>query len=172
MMIRSARTRLAVSFLAIGLILGGCGGSDTGGVEAGSGSIGTTNDINPHDPSELRDGGNLRLALSGFPPNFNTLSNDGNDTEIGAMLKPMMPRAFSTDASGALSVNHDYFTDVALTGTDPQQDTYTIDPDPVPVPPVSEPPQPARTRPMARNDTARRVRAERILMDVPFLEVR
>lgn len=128
MMIRSARTRLAVSFLAIGLILGGCGGSDTGGVEAGSGSIGTTNDINPHDPSELRDGGNLRLALSGFPPNFNTLSNDGNDTEIGAMLKPMMPRAFSTDASGALSVNHDYFTDVALTGTDPQQVTYTIDP--------------------------------------------
>ncbi|KXF52060.1 hypothetical protein AXA44_11585 [Rhodococcus sp. SC4] len=128
MRIRSARTRLAVSFLAIGLILGGCGGSDTGGVEAGSGSIGTTNDINPHDPSELRDGGNLRLALSGFPPNFNTLSNDGNDTEIGAMLKPMMPRAFSTDASGALSVNHDYFTDVALTGTDPQQVTYTIDP--------------------------------------------
>ncbi len=76
----------------------------------------------------MRDGGNLRLALSGFPPNFNTLSNDGNDTEIGAMLKPMMPRAFSTDASGALSVNHDYFTDVALTGTDPQQVTYTIDP--------------------------------------------
>lgn len=128
MRIRSARTRLAVSVLAVGLFLGGCGGSDTGDVEAGSGSIGTTNDINPHDPSELRDGGNLRLALSGFPPNFNTLSNDGNDTEIGAMLKPMMPRAFSTDASGALSVNHDYFTDVALTGTDPQQVTYTIDP--------------------------------------------
>ncbi|GAF47028.1 ABC transporter family substrate-binding protein [Rhodococcus wratislaviensis] len=128
MRIRSARTRLAVSVLALGLVLGGCGGSDTGDVEAGSGSIGTTNDINPHDPSELRDGGNLRLALSGFPPNFNTLSNDGNDTEIGAILKPMMPRAFSTDASGALSVNHDYFTDVALTGTDPQQVTYTIDP--------------------------------------------
>ncbi|MEN0134081.1 MAG: ABC transporter family substrate-binding protein [Rhodococcus sp. (in: high G+C Gram-positive bacteria)] len=128
MRIRSARTRLAVSFLAFGLVLAGCGGSDTGGAGAGSGSIGTTNDINPHDPSELRDGGNLRLALSGFPPNFNTLSNDGNDSEIGGMLKPMMPRAFGTDASGALSVNHDYFVDVALTGTDPQQVTYTIDP--------------------------------------------
>ncbi|RZL80938.1 MAG: ABC transporter family substrate-binding protein [Rhodococcus sp. (in: high G+C Gram-positive bacteria)] len=128
MRIRSARARLAVSFLAIGLIVGGCGGSDTGGVDAGSGSIGTTNDINPHDPSELRDGGNLRLALSGFPANFNTLSNDGNGSEIAGILKPMMPRAFGTDASGALSVNHDYFTDVALTGTDPQQVTYTIDP--------------------------------------------
>ncbi|MFF2107491.1 ABC transporter family substrate-binding protein [Rhodococcus koreensis] len=128
MRIRSARTRLAVSFLAVGLVLAGCGGSDTGGTGTGSGSIGTTNDINPHDPSELRDGGNLRLALSGFPPNFNTLSNDGNDSEIGGMLKPMMPRAFGTDASGALSVNHDYFVDVALTGTDPQQVTYTIDP--------------------------------------------
>ncbi|MFE5700410.1 ABC transporter family substrate-binding protein [Rhodococcus koreensis] len=128
MRIRSARTRLAVLFLAIGLVLAGCGGSDTGGTGTGSGSIGTTNDINPHDPSELRDGGNLRLALSGFPPNFNTLSNDGNDSEIGGMLKPMMPRAFGTDASGALSVNHDYFVDVALTGTDPQQVTYTIDP--------------------------------------------
>ncbi|MFC9362767.1 ABC transporter family substrate-binding protein, partial [Rhodococcus sp. NPDC057014] len=55
-------------------------------------------------------------------------SNDGNDSEIGGMLKPMMPRAFGTDAAGALSVNHDYFVDVALTGTDPQQVTYTIDP--------------------------------------------
>ncbi len=47
-----------------------------------------------------------------------------------------------------------------------------IDPDPASTPPVSEPPQPPRIRPMARTDTARRVRAERILMDVPFLEVR
>lgn len=77
MRIRSVRTRLAVSVLAVGLILSGCGSSDNGGVDAGSGAIGSTNDINPHDPSEIRDGGNLRLALSSFPANFNALSNDG-----------------------------------------------------------------------------------------------
>lgn len=127
MRIRSAGLRIAIPFVAIGLVLGGCS-SDNNGGPAGSGAIGTTNDINPKDPSELRDGGNLRLSISAFPANFNVLSNDGNDIEIAGVMKPMMPRSYLTDASGALTVNHDYFTDIQLISSDPQVVTYTINP--------------------------------------------
>ena len=59
-----------------------------------SAEIGTTSDINPQDPATLQDGGNLRLALSDFPPNFNILHIDGNSAEVAAMMKATLPRAF------------------------------------------------------------------------------
>ncbi|MEV0296602.1 ABC transporter family substrate-binding protein [Nocardia sp. NPDC050710] len=120
--------RVAVPALACALVLAGCGSSDEGAPEGAVAAVGTTNDINPKDVSELRDGGNLRLAISAYPANWNTLSNDGNDIEIAGVERPMMPRAFRTDAAGQLSVNTDYFTDIQLTGTEPQQVTYTINP--------------------------------------------
>ncbi|TSE00757.1 ABC transporter family substrate-binding protein [Skermania sp. ID1734] len=130
MRIRRASNRvaafLAVPILSATLVLAGC--SSTTAPPSGAGSIGTSNDINPHPVSDLRDGGNLRLALSAFPANFNTLSNDGNDAEIAAVVRPMMPRSFVSDAAGRLSVDHNYFTDIALTNTNPQQVTYTINP--------------------------------------------
>ncbi|MGK8554622.1 ABC transporter family substrate-binding protein [Nocardia gipuzkoensis] len=128
MRIRSLTTRLAIAAVAIGLVASGCSSDDEGAPAGSAAELGTTNDINPHDVSELRDGGNLRLAISAFPANWNSLSNDGNDAETGALERPMMPRAFRTNAAGELSVNTDYFTDVQLTNTNPQQVTYTINP--------------------------------------------
>ncbi|MEU4339657.1 ABC transporter family substrate-binding protein [Nocardia sp. NPDC023852] len=128
MRIRSLTTRLAVAVVAVGLVAAGCGSDDEDAPAGSSASLGTTNDINPRDVGELRDGGNLRLAITSFPANWNTLSNDGNDAEIGGLERPMMPRSFTTDAAGELSVNTDYFTDIQLTNTNPQQVTYTINP--------------------------------------------
>ena len=39
-----------------------------------------------------------------------------------------MPRAFFISSAGEPSVNTDYFTNVELTGTEPQEVTYTINP--------------------------------------------
>ncbi|MGQ4618349.1 ABC transporter substrate-binding protein [Nocardia sp. R7R-8] len=128
MRIRSLTARLAIAAVAIGLVVSGCSSDEEGAPAGSAAELGTTNDINPHDVSELREGGNLRLAISAFPANWNALSNDGNDAETGAILRPMMPRAFRTNAAGELSVNTDYFTDVQLTKDDPQQVTYTINP--------------------------------------------
>ncbi|MEU7630110.1 ABC transporter family substrate-binding protein [Nocardia sp. NPDC049220] len=128
MRIRSLTTRLAIAAVAIGLVASGCSSNDEDAPPGSSASLGTTNDINPRDVGDLRDGGNLRLAISAFPANWNTLSNDGNDAEIGGIERPMMPRSFTTDAAGQLSINTDYFTDVQLTNTSPQQVTYTINP--------------------------------------------
>ncbi|WP_433626520.1 ABC transporter family substrate-binding protein [Nocardia sp. CA-120079] len=121
------RTKWAAPVVALGLIAAGCGsgGDSTAGL---SDTLGTTNDINPKSVDEVRDGGNLRLATTSYPANWNTLSNDGNDGEIADIERPLMPRAFDTNAAGELSINKDFFTDVALTGTNPQQVTYTINP--------------------------------------------
>ncbi|MET9031144.1 ABC transporter family substrate-binding protein [Nocardia sp. NPDC004168] len=128
MRIRSLTTRLAITGLAIGLVASGCSFDDEGAPAGSAAELGTSNDINPYDVSELREGGNLRLAISSFPANWNSLSNDGNDAQITAIERPMLPRAFKTNAAGELSINTDYFTEVQLTDTDPQQVTYTINP--------------------------------------------
>ncbi|CAM2974193.1 ABC transporter family substrate-binding protein [Skermania piniformis] len=119
--------RIVVPVLATGLMLSGCNASEDGAVGAGATGLGNTSDINPKDPAELRDGGNLRLALSGFPAQFNPLQVD-SDGEASSVATIMLPGDMTPDASGALSVRHDYFTDVQLTGTDPQQVSYTINP--------------------------------------------
>ncbi|MFD6390339.1 ABC transporter family substrate-binding protein [Nocardia sp. NPDC055029] len=130
MRIRSMTTRLAIPLVIVSVLAAGCA-SDEGAETGGSAALGTTNDINPKDVSELRDGGNLRLATSALPQNWNALHNDGNDAGTAALLRPVMPRAFTTDAAANLSVNTDFFTDIQLTGTDPQQVTYTINPEAV-----------------------------------------
>ncbi|KZM69291.1 ABC transporter family substrate-binding protein [Nocardia terpenica] len=124
MRIRSMVTRVAIPAIAIGMIVSGCGSDDT---QAGSSDIGVTNDINPKDPSTLRDGGNLRMSISSFPATFNYNHVD-MDNDVATVIDPLMPTAFTSDAAGNLSVNHNYFTDIELTGTAPQQVTYTINP--------------------------------------------
>ncbi|MGW6424264.1 ABC transporter family substrate-binding protein [Nocardia sp. NPDC055053] len=127
MRIRSMTTRLAIPLVVVSLIAAGCGsGNDSS--PTGEAALGTTNDINPKDVSELRDGGNLRLAVGALPQNWNGLHTDGNDAEVSSVLRPTMPRAYTTNAAAELSVNTDYFTDISMTSTEPQQVTYTINP--------------------------------------------
>ncbi|TDL06437.1 ABC transporter family substrate-binding protein [Mycolicibacterium obuense] len=118
---------LCLGFVGI-LVLTGCSGSEPAPSAGGSAELGGTADINPQDPTTLQQGGTLRLALTGFPANFNNLHIDGNLSEIGAMYKTMLPRAFFIKPNGEMTVNSDYFTNVELTSTDPQVVTYTINP--------------------------------------------
>ncbi len=121
--------RLAAAGLIAVLALAGCSaGNQEVPSAGGTAQVGTTNDINPQDPANLQQGGNLRLALPAFPDNFNTLHLDGNEGTLKAMLRATLPRAFRVAPDGSTTVNTDYFTDVELTGTDPQQITYTINP--------------------------------------------
>lgn len=97
----------------------------------GTAEVGATNDINPQDVANLRQGGNLRLALPGFPSNFNTLHIDGNEASLGGLMRATLPRAYRVGPDGSTTVNTDYFTSVELTSTDPQVVTYTINPEAV-----------------------------------------
>src|SRR6478609_4001028 len=121
--------RGAVALLAAVLLLAGCSGATTAPPSAGGNAeIGSSSDTNPQDPATLQQGGNLRLALTSFPPNFNNLHIDGNLADYGNLLKWTMPRAFRVASDGSATVNNDYFTNVELTSTNPQVVTYTINP--------------------------------------------
>ncbi|MFE9787560.1 ABC transporter family substrate-binding protein [Nocardia salmonicida] len=126
MRIRSLGTKFAIPCVAVGLILSGC--SSDNSVSPGTSTIGSTNDINPHDAANLRDGGNLRLVLSSFPETFNYLQVDGGTESTGDVIEPMLPVTYNSNAAGELAINNDYFTDIQLTGNNPQQVTYTINP--------------------------------------------
>ncbi|BBX86694.1 hypothetical protein MAUB_45670 [Mycolicibacterium aubagnense] len=116
-----------LAIAALGVSISGCS-SQYRGSSAGAPKLGAANDLNPRDPSTLMQGGNLRLALTAFPDNFNTLNIDGNSVDTASILRPTLPRAFIVGPDGSTTVNHDYFTDIQLTSTDPQVVTYTINP--------------------------------------------
>ena len=121
--------RFAMVALVAGLTLSACsGGKQETPSAGGSAEVGTTNDINPQDIAKLQQGGNLRLALTAFPENFNSLHIDGNSADSAGMLKASMPRAFRVAADGSMTLNTDYFTGAELTGTNPQVVTWTINP--------------------------------------------
>jgi peptide/nickel transport system substrate-binding protein len=121
--------RLVSALLVAGLTLSACsGGSQQAPSAGGDAQVGSTSDMNPQNPATLQDGGDLRLALSGFPENYNSLHIDGNVADAAGMLKATMPRAFTIAADGSPTVNTDYFTSVELTSTSPQVVTYTINP--------------------------------------------
>ena len=121
--------RFAAATVIAALTLTACSGSNEEAPSAGgSAEVGTTNDINPQDRANLQQGGNLRLALNDFPPNFNSLHIDGNTGDVGSLMRSTMPRAFRIAADGSATVNTDFFTSVELTGTDPQVVTYTVNP--------------------------------------------
>ncbi|GFG94925.1 hypothetical protein MTIM_08040 [Mycobacterium timonense] len=121
--------RFAAALFAMALALPGCSPAVNVIPETGQNArIGTSSDINPHDPATLQDGGDLRLALTAFPPNFNILHIDGNSAEVAAMMKATLPRAFVIGPDGSTTVDTNYFTSIELTGTAPQVVTYTINP--------------------------------------------
>jgi peptide/nickel transport system substrate-binding protein len=118
-----------VALFTIAVAASGCSPAINLAPETGhNAAIGTTSDINPQDPATLQDGGNLRLALSDFPPNFNILNIDGNSAEVAGMMKATLPRAFIIGPDGSTRIDTNYFTSVELTGTAPQVVTYTINP--------------------------------------------
>jgi peptide/nickel transport system substrate-binding protein len=125
---RKALNSTGTLLLVAGLALAGCSAVNLAPTAGNTASIGTTSDINPQDPATLKDGGDLRLALSDFPPNFNILNIDGNSAEVAMMMKATLPRAFIIGPDGSTIVDTDYFTSVELTGTNPQVVTYTINP--------------------------------------------
>ena len=129
---RPSATTAWVRFLAVvatlGLVVTGCSSPDEAPSAGGDAELGASADINPQDPATLQQGGNLQLALSGFPPNFNYLHIDGNVADFGGLLRWTLPRAFFIKPDGEMTVNSDYFTNVELTSTDPQVVTYTINP--------------------------------------------
>lgn len=90
-------------------------------------SAGWTSDINRQDPAGLSDGGDLRLAVAGFPTTFNPLQAD-SFPEVWSISQAIDPQAFLIGSDGAPVLNSNYFSSIELIGMNPQAVTYTINP--------------------------------------------
>jgi peptide/nickel transport system substrate-binding protein len=115
------------ALLAGAALLAACGGGRGGGLAPSTQTIGST-DINPQPRENVRDGGELRIPLTGLPNNCNYNQVDGTTTVVGDMAGAILPVLFSGTADGGLRVNTDFMTSIALTSSSPQVVTYTIHP--------------------------------------------
>jgi peptide/nickel transport system substrate-binding protein len=111
------------------LVLGACssGGGSTVATKPVASQAGLT-DINPHDRATLRAGGELRIAVTQLPDNWNYNEVDG-PTGVGyEMISTLLPVLWLQQADGTVRSNPDYLTSVELTSQNPQVVTYRINP--------------------------------------------
>ncbi|AEV83088.1 Periplasmic oligopeptide-binding protein [Actinoplanes sp. SE50] len=103
------------------------------GTAACSGSSGTTtnqaapppkaseNQINPKSRDQVKDGGTLTWALSGFPANFNYYELDGTDVDASYVNLAMMPQLYNYEADATPVWNKNYLASEPVLKTDPKQ---------------------------------------------------
>lgn len=115
--------------VALALVLTSCGGGGGNGEVVGTdrARVGV-NDIHPVSRDQLRNGGDLSWPLDAIPDNFNALQIDGTLSENVEVMEALMPGAFVVQPDASVTVDESYFTSIELTGQDPQQITYTINP--------------------------------------------
>jgi peptide/nickel transport system substrate-binding protein len=115
--------KLGLVTVAAALLLAGCGGG--GGARLATPPPGNQ-DINPHDPATLRDGGDLRLPLDYQPTNYNNSQIDGHEEQTHEVMSALMPRAFKDAPDGGVVLDTDFVTSAELTSRSPQVVHYHI----------------------------------------------
>jgi peptide/nickel transport system substrate-binding protein len=85
-------------------------------------------DINPQPRDSLKQGGELRQAVSSLAENWNPYNVNGNEADFTDVRDPMSPQPFAFDDKGVASPNPDYLLDVQVDPGPPQVVTYTLNP--------------------------------------------
>jgi peptide/nickel transport system substrate-binding protein len=131
---RRPLTLLAL-LLVLALVAGACGGDDKnttsagGGTDKSTGDSATTNDVNPTDRADVKDGGTLTWALDGFPANFNYNQIDGTDGDNFDVVAALLPSPFDFKADSSPVLKKEYVTKAEVTSQSPKQViTYTLNP--------------------------------------------
>ena len=124
----------AVALGTVGL-LAACGGnkkSETNSALGAGDDISKAVSFNPKDRSELKEGGELRLAFEGIPKNFNPFNTNGYTSgaiAIQAAMNSAYAGGYKYDYTGKPSLNTDYITEYkAETKNGVQTVTFKINP--------------------------------------------
>ena len=105
---------LAVSFLALALVLAACGG---GGGEGGTAGGSAT---------AIKDGGTLNYAADQEPTGFNNNTSKDNGTSVLNVVINMFPPVFRLHPDYSVKLNTELMDSATQTGTDPQTIVYKI----------------------------------------------
>ena len=84
--------------------------------------------INEKATSALQSNGTLIYAVNQVPDNYNNSHIDGNEAGVNYMQSTALPSALTIDKYGDFVVDTNYVTKVAVTKTNPQTITYTLNP--------------------------------------------
>ena len=124
----------AVALGTVGL-LAACGGNkknETNSALGAGDDISKAVSFNPKDRSELKEGGELRLAFNGIPENFNPFNTNGytsGSITIQAAMNSAYAGGYKYDYTGKPSLNTDYVTEYkAETKNGVQTVTFKINP--------------------------------------------
>ena len=124
----------AVALGTVGL-LAACGGNkknETNSALGAGDDISKAVSFNPKDRSELKEGGELRLAFDGIPENFNPFNTNGYTSgaiAIQAAMNSAYAGGYKYDYTGKPSLNTDYITEYkAETKNGVQTVTFKINP--------------------------------------------
>lgn len=124
------RYRAAGVSAALVFALSACGGANPadGAGAANESANGAEQQINAHDLESLRDGGSLRVPVDALPTNYNPLQLNGARVVTWQLAEAILPSAFRDGPDGAHELATDFVESAELTGSTPQQVTYTINP--------------------------------------------
>jgi peptide/nickel transport system substrate-binding protein len=120
---RASRITIAVVCVAaMAFGMAACGDDDDDSASSGDGpASATSNDMNATARDDVPEGGTLRWALSGMPPNFNYYHLDGTERDNFEVISSLMPAVFVADAAGELTVDPDYAESAEVTAESPKQ---------------------------------------------------
>jgi peptide/nickel transport system substrate-binding protein len=120
------------------MMLAACGGGSGGNSQNPSGDQSseslapmTSVDINAQDRGALKQGGELRLAISSFAPNWNFMNINGNEAETSGpqgVTNSLYPQIFNIDANGKPTANPNYLVSAKVTQEKPTVAVFQFNP--------------------------------------------
>lgn len=114
-------SRLLVTAAAIVLVGAACTSSARHATYAAA-----TGQINALRYDKVPQGGNLNFPIAASVVNFNPSAEDGDNANTTAIVSPMLPSMFTSDASDGFQYNPDYLASEPAVGQNPQRVTYEL----------------------------------------------
>lgn len=117
------RTRKLLAPVAAGLVavsMTACGSNSSKTTTNTSSLSSTASSYNQQDPSSLKQGGNLNLAIGSLADNWNPMNTLGNQRDFTDVREPLSARFFDFDDKGQATVDHTWLDDASATTTNGQ----------------------------------------------------
>lgn len=131
------RTVKALGALAMlgasALVIAGCSAGNTGGpsgAPSDAAELPSTDWVRA-DAAGVQDGGEVTLAVSSLPTNFNINQIDGNESDTGLIVGPTIGAPMKIDESGLPVLDENYASSAEVTSEDPQIVEIKLNPDAV-----------------------------------------
>ena len=91
---------LAAGALALSALSAGCSSSSSGAKGSKAVPALAVQNINATPYADVKSGGTLRLAIGGFPSQYNFNQVNGETTAVSAIMSALMPTPFITSSAG------------------------------------------------------------------------